>query len=46
MSIADVQLVIIGGGLSGIAAGIRAARFGLDTLILEQHTIPGGLNSY
>jgi len=43
---ADYQLIIIGGGLSGIAAGIRAARFGLKTLVLEQHTIPGGLNSY
>lgn len=32
--------------MSGIAAGIRAARFGLKTLILEQHSIPGGLNSY
>ncbi len=43
---ADYQLIIIGGGLSGIAAGIRAARFGLKTLLLEQHIIPGGLNSY
>lgn len=43
---AAYQLLIIGGGLSGIAAGIRAARFGLKTLILEQHTLPGGLNSY
>ncbi|WP_028583430.1 phytoene desaturase family protein [Desulfogranum mediterraneum] len=43
---ADYQLIIIGGGLSGIAAGIRSARFGLKTLLLEQHTIPGGLNSY
>lgn len=32
--------------MSGIAAGIRAARFGLKTLILEQHNLPGGLNSY
>jgi len=32
--------------LSGIAAGIRAARFGIKTLILEQHSLPGGLNSY
>ncbi len=46
MSPADTQLIIIGGGLSGIAAGIRAARFDIDTIILEQHTIPGGLNSY
>lgn len=43
---ADYQLIIIGGGLSGIAAGIRAARFGRKTLILEQHSLPGGLNSY
>lgn len=43
---ADYQLIIIGGGLSGLAAGIRAARFGLKTLILEQHSLPGGLNSY
>lgn len=43
---ADYQLVIIGGGLSGIAAGIRAARFGKRVLILEQHWQPGGLNSY
>lgn len=43
---ADYQLIIIGGGLSGIAAGIRAARFGGKTLILEQHALPGGLNSY
>jgi len=40
------HLLIIGGGLSGIAAGIRAARFGLKTLVLEQHSHPGGLNSY
>ena len=43
---ADFQLIIIGGGLSGLAAGIRAARFGRKTLILEQHALPGGLNSY
>nr|WP_320011614.1 FAD-dependent oxidoreductase [uncultured Desulfobulbus sp.] len=43
---AAYQLIIIGGGLSGLAAGIRAARFGYKTLILEQHSLPGGLNSY
>ena len=43
---ASYQLLIIGGGLSGLAAGIRAARFGTRTLILEQHGLPGGLNSY
>ncbi len=43
---ADYQLIIIGGGLAGLAAGIRAARFGLKPLIIEQHSLPGGLNSY
>lgn len=43
---AEYQLIIIGGGLSGLAAGIRAARFGRRTLLLEQHSLPGGLNSY
>jgi len=43
---AEYQLIIIGAGLSGLAAGIRAARFGRKVLILEQHWQPGGLNSY
>ena len=43
---ADYQLIIIGGGLSGLAAGIRAARFDQKVLVLEQHWQPGGLNSY
>ena len=43
---ADYSLIIIGGGLSGLAAGIRFARFGGSVLILEKHAIPGGLNSY
>ena len=43
---ADYQLVIIGAGLSGLAAGIRAARFGAKTLIVEQHHRAGGLNSW
>ena len=43
---ADYTIIIIGGGLSGLAAGIRAARFGLKVLIIEQHWQPGGLNSY
>ncbi|MFH1215348.1 MAG: FAD-dependent oxidoreductase [Pseudomonadota bacterium] len=43
---ADYSLIVIGGGLSGLAAGIRFARFGGSVLILEQHAVPGGLNSY
>jgi len=38
--------LIIGGGLSGLAAGIRFARFGQKVLILEKHSKAGGLNSY
>ena len=40
------SLIIIGAGLSGLAAGIRYARFDNSVLILEKHSIPGGLNSY
>jgi len=42
----NFPLLVIGGGLSGIAAAIRAARFVPDVLILEKHSRIGGLNSY
>jgi len=38
--------VIIGAGMSGLAAGIRLAHFGKKVLILERHNAPGGLNSF
>lgn len=38
--------VIIGAGMSGLAAGIRLAMFDKKVLILEKHIITGGLNSY
>lgn len=41
-----VPFLIIGGGLSGLAAAIRFARFNPQVLILEKHTRVGGLNSY
>ena len=41
-----VPFLVIGGGLSGLAAAIRAARFIPDVLLLEQHHRIGGLNSY
>jgi len=41
-----VPLVIIGGGLSGLAAAIRFARFEPGVVLLEQHNKIGGLNSY
>lgn len=41
-----VPVLVIGGGLSGIAAAIRIARFSPQVQILEQHNRLGGLNSY
>jgi phytoene dehydrogenase-like protein len=41
-----VPFLVIGGGLSGLAAAIRFARFSPEVLILEKHTRIGGLNSY
>lgn len=38
--------IVIGAGMSGLAAGIRLAMFDKKVLILEKHTISGGLNSY
>ncbi len=43
---ADYSLVVIGGGLSGLAAAIRHARFDSSVLVLEKHDKPGGLNSF
>jgi phytoene dehydrogenase-like protein len=38
--------IIIGAGMAGLASGIRLSMFGKKVVILEKHTIPGGLNSY
>ncbi len=38
--------IIIGAGMSGLAAGIRLAQFDKKVLILEKHNAPGGLNSF
>ena len=40
------DVAIIGAGMSGLAAGIRLAHFGLKVCILERHTVWGGLNSF
>ncbi|MEW6380111.1 MAG: NAD(P)/FAD-dependent oxidoreductase [bacterium] len=42
----DYDVVIIGAGLSGLAAGIRLAHFGRRVCILEKHSRAGGLNSF
>ncbi len=41
-----IPLLIIGSGLSGLAAAIRYARFSPHVLLLEKHSRIGGLNSY
>ncbi len=38
--------IIIGAGMSGLAAGIRLAHFDQRVCILERHTAIGGLNSF
>ena len=38
--------IIIGAGMSGLAAGIRLAHFGKRVCILEKHYTIGGLNSF
>ncbi|MEO1998140.1 MAG: NAD(P)-binding protein, partial [Planctomycetaceae bacterium] len=38
--------IIIGGGPSGLAAGIRLAYFDQSVCLLERHTTIGGLNSF
>lgn len=38
--------IVIGAGMSGLAAGIRLAMFDKKVVILEKHLVPGGLNSY
>jgi phytoene dehydrogenase-like protein len=41
-----LDTIIIGAGMSGLAAGIRCAHFGQRVAILERHTTIGGLNSF
>ena len=40
------DVIIIGAGMSGLGAGIRIAMSGKKVLILEQHNVIGGLNSF
>ncbi|MBP7460637.1 MAG: NAD(P)/FAD-dependent oxidoreductase [Candidatus Delongbacteria bacterium] len=36
------KVVIIGSGVSGLAAGIHAIKSGFETLVLEKNPVPGG----
>lgn len=40
------DVLIIGAGMSGLAAACRLAYYGKRVLIVERHRVPGGLNSY
>lgn len=40
------DVVIIGAGMSGLAAGIRLAHFGKRVCIFERHNAVGGLNGF
>ncbi len=42
----EYDTIVIGAGMSGLGAGIRLAMFDKKVLILEKHSISGGLNSY
>lgn len=39
------KVIIVGAGVSGLSAGVYAAKSGFDVTILEKHTIPGGLST-
>jgi len=39
----DKKVLIIGGGIAGLAAGIYCRQAGFDTVVLEKHKTPGGL---
>lgn len=43
---ARYDTIVIGAGLSGLAAGIRLAQFDQRVVVLERHSLWGGLNSF
>jgi len=40
------DVIVIGAGMSGLGAGLRLALAGKKVLLLEQHNVIGGLNSF
>ena len=42
----DFDTIIIGAGMSGLAAGIRLAMYDHRVCVLEKHWTIGGLNSF
>ncbi len=45
-TVPEFDTIIIGAGMSGLAAGIRLAHYDQRVCILERHTTIGGLNSF
>lgn len=43
---ARYDAIVIGAGFSGLAAGIRLAQFERKVVVLERHSLWGGLNSF
>jgi phytoene dehydrogenase-like protein len=41
--VADRKILVIGGGITGLCAGVYLRKSGFDVEILEKHTISGGL---
>jgi len=41
--VADVDLLVCGGGIAGVAAAICAARYGINVMLLEKYGFLGGL---
>lgn len=39
----SVDVLIVGGGASGVTSGIQSARMGANTLIIEENTWLGGM---
>ncbi|MCZ6598016.1 MAG: NAD(P)-binding protein, partial [Planctomycetota bacterium] len=46
MAVERYDTLIIGAGMSGLAAGIRLAQYDRPVVILERHYLWGGLNSF
>lgn len=42
----NYDCIVIGAGMSGLSAAIRLAMFDKKVVVLEKHSISGGLNSY
>ena len=41
----DVEVLVVGGGLSGVAASVSSSRAGASTILVENHGYPGGTST-